>query len=97
MIKNLKHFVLAYLLFTTYSFSQNIQWEKSFGGKHDDVLMDVIPTPDYGFIMGGSSISNKNGNKSDNGKGNFDFCIWKMNENGELEWQKSFTAMITDA
>jgi hypothetical protein len=96
MIKNLKHFVLAYLLFTTYSFSQNIQWEKSFGGKHDDVLMDVIPTPDYGFIMGGSSISNKNGNKSDNGKGNFDFCIWKMNENGELEWQKSFGGSADD-
>lgn len=70
--------------------SQDILWEKSYGGKHSEYLFDAIPTPDYGFILAGSSISNKNGNKSDNGKGNFDYWIWKMNEKGDAEWQKSF-------
>jgi hypothetical protein len=70
--------------------SQDILWEKSYGGKHSEYLFDAIPTPDYGFILAGSSISNKNGNKSDNGKGNFDYWIWKMDEKGGAEWQKSF-------
>ena len=72
------------------SYSQDILWEKSFGGQKAEYLFDVIPTPDYGFILAGSSISGKGGTKSDEGKGNFDYWIWKMNEKGDAEWQKSF-------
>ena len=50
-------------LYISSVYSQDILWEKSLGGKHDEYLFDVIPTPDYGFILAGSSISNKNGNK----------------------------------
>ena len=71
-------------------FSQDIQWEKSYGGKHADYLMDAIPTADYGFILAGSSLSNKTGNKSDNNLGDLDYWVWKMDENGEMGWQKSF-------
>jgi Secretion system C-terminal sorting domain len=70
--------------------AQDILWEKSYGGKHAEFLFDAIPTPDYGFILAGSSISNKNGNKSDNNKGDLDYWVWKMKENGDLDWQKSF-------
>ena len=83
------------LLFTFHFFaitvySQDILWEKSYGGKQAEYLSDVIPTPDYGFILAGSSISGKGGNKSNEGKGNFDYWLWKMNEKGDLDWQKSF-------
>jgi hypothetical protein len=70
--------------------AQDILWEKSYGGKHAEFLFDALPTPDYGFILAGSSISNKNGNKSDNNKGDLDYWVWKMKENGDLDWQKSF-------
>jgi Secretion system C-terminal sorting domain len=70
--------------------AQDILWEKSYGGKHAEYLFDAVPTPDYGFILAGSSISNKNGNKSDNNKGDLDYWVWKMKENGDLDWQKSF-------
>jgi hypothetical protein len=70
--------------------SQDILWEKSYGGKHAEFLFDAIPTPDYGFILAGSSISNKNGNKSENNKGDLDYWVWKMDEKGDLDWQKSF-------
>ncbi|MEO8235547.1 MAG: T9SS type A sorting domain-containing protein [Flavobacterium sp.] len=70
--------------------SQDILWEKSYGGKHAEFLFDAIPTPDYGFILAGSSISNKNGNKSDDNKGDLDYWVWKMDEKGDLDWQKSF-------
>ena len=69
---------------------QEIEWERSYGGKHADYLSDVIATPDYGFILAGSSSSGKNGNKEDRNEGNLDYWLWKMNEKGNLEWQKSF-------
>lgn len=52
------------------SFSQDILWERSYGGKHAEFLYDAIPTPDYGFLLAGSSISNKNGNKTEANKVN---------------------------
>lgn len=76
--------------------AQDILWEKSYGGKHAEYLFDAIPTPDYGFILAGSSISNKNGNKSDNNKGDLDYWVWKMDERGGLDWQKSFGGSGTD-
>lgn len=70
--------------------AQDILWEKSYGGKHADYLFDVIPTPDYGFILTGSSLSKKTGNKTEDNRGDLDYWVWKMDEKGELDWQKSF-------
>ena len=70
--------------------AQDILWEKSYGGKHADYLFDVIPTPDYGFILAGSSLSKKTGNKTEDNLGDLDYWVWKIDEKGELDWQKSF-------
>lgn len=70
--------------------SQDILWEKSYGGKYAEYLSDVIPTPDYGFILAGSSLSKKTGTKTDDNRGNLDYWIWKMDEKGEFNWQKTF-------
>ena len=70
--------------------AQKILWEKSLGGKHAEYLYDAIATPDYGFILAGSSLSDKNGNKDESNKGDLDYWLWKMDEKGNLEWQKSF-------
>lgn len=72
------------------TYSQDILWEKSYGGKQADYLFDAIATPDNGYILAGSSLSNKTGNKTEENQGNLDYWIWKMNGKGELEWQKSF-------
>ena len=69
--------------------SQNILWEKSYGGKHADYLFDVQPTADYGFILAGSSLSDKSGTKEDNNQGDLDYWVWKMDENGKPDWQKN--------
>lgn len=81
---------LILLLLPTFLFAQDILWEKSYGGKHSEYLFDAQPTADYGFILAGSSLSNKSGNKTDNNKGDLDYWVWKMDEKGELDWQKSF-------
>ena len=88
--------IFSLLLSTLSTFSQDILWEKSYGGKQADYLMDAIPTPDYGFILAGSSLSDKSGNKSENGMGDLDYWIWKMNEKGDLDWQKSFGGSGSD-
>lgn len=70
--------------------AQDILWEKSYGGDKAEYLFDIQPTADYGFILAGSSLSQKSGNKSESAYGNLDYWIWKMDEKGEPEWQKSF-------
>ena len=70
--------------------SQDILWEKSYGGKHADYLFDAVATPDYGFILAGSSLSRKTGNKTADPQGDLDYWVWKMDEHGELDWQKGF-------
>lgn len=93
MKKTTFHGGIFLLIFLTYGlplYSQDIEWEKSIGGKHADYLFDAIPTADYGFILAGSSLSGKTGKKLQANQGDLDYWIWKMDEKGEMEWQKSF-------
>jgi Secretion system C-terminal sorting domain len=69
--------------------AQDILWEKSYGGKHAEYLLDAQPTADYGFILAGASLSKKTGNKTEDNQGNLDYWIWKMNEKGDEDWQKT--------
>lgn len=92
-MKNLKkHAVLVSVLIFNWhlSFSQNILWEKSYGGKHSDYLFDAIATADYGFLLAGSSLSKNTGKKTEDNNGNLDYFLWKMDEHGEMDWQKTF-------
>ncbi|QBZ98879.1 T9SS type A sorting domain-containing protein [Flavobacterium sangjuense] len=88
LLKQLAIYGLLFCNFLSVS-AQDILWEKSYGGKHADYLFDVIPTPDYGFILAGSSLSKKTGNKTEDNRGDLDYWVWKMDEKGELDWQKS--------
>ncbi|MFH6995137.1 T9SS type A sorting domain-containing protein [Flavobacterium sp. FlaQc-48] len=84
-----KIYLLLPFVMPLFTYSQDILWEKSYGGTHADHLFDAQPTADYGFILAGSSLSNKTGNKTDDNQGDLDYWIWKMNEKGDLVWQKS--------
>lgn len=94
MIKNLP-FTFYFLLSISSCFcyiplcAQQIQWQKTLGGKQGDYLYDALPTPDYGFILAGSSVSEISGIKTEENRGNLDYFLWKMNEQGQEEWQKS--------
>jgi len=85
-----KVWLMLLSLVSIQSYSQKIIWDQSYGGIHGEYLMDAIATADYGFILAGSSVSGKTGNKKQDNRGNLDYWIWKMNEHGEQEWQKSF-------
>lgn len=85
-----KSIVLLFLITTSQMASQDILWEKSYGGLQSEYLFDVIPTPDYGFMLAGSSLSDKSGNKIDERINDLDFWLWKMDEHGDLDWQQSY-------
>ena len=71
-------------------YSQEIQWQQVLGGIHSEYLYDLKATPDYGFLLAGSSFSGESGNKTDKEKGDLDYFLWKMDESGRMEWQKTF-------
>ena len=88
--ENAKIFLVLLLLCVFTAQSQDVLWEKSYGGKHADYLMNAKPTADYGFILAGSSLSKKSGNKTETNNGDLDYWVWKKNEKGDPDWQKNF-------
>lgn len=95
-MKRISTLFLFILLFGSTLFSQEVAWEKTLGGNKSEYLHDVKPTPDFGFILAGSSLSDATGNKAGKIRGDLDYFIWKMDENGNQEWQKSFGGSGTD-
>lgn len=63
-------------------------WEKSFGGNSFDVSRDITPTFDSGFIIVGSSRSQDM--DVDTNEGQNDVWVLKIDNSGDLQWQKSF-------
>ncbi|MBP9881009.1 MAG: T9SS type A sorting domain-containing protein [Chitinophagales bacterium] len=69
------------------SFGEKI-WERSYGGSEYDQCYDILSTQDGGFIMCGTSRS-EDGDVTEN-YGNNDVWIMKINNAGEIEWQKNY-------
>ncbi|RDC64875.1 T9SS type A sorting domain-containing protein [Adhaeribacter pallidiroseus] len=71
-------------------------WEKAFGGSAGEIFTNIIPTPDGGYLLGGTSSSGKNGDKSTPGKGSEDYWIVKIDNNGTKIWDKTFGGTSID-
>lgn len=57
-------------------------WDKTYGGLANDEAGAVQQTAKGEFIVGGSSESYKSGDKSEEGRGDYDFWIVKLDANG---------------
>ncbi|QMU27540.1 T9SS type A sorting domain-containing protein [Adhaeribacter radiodurans] len=68
---------------------KNKIWDKSFGGKGIEKLATIISIPDGGYLLGGYSTSDKEGDKSEGNKGKNDFWIVKIDANGTKLWDKT--------
>ena len=64
----------------------NKQWDKDFGGTELDDLLSIQETNDYGFILGGYSLSGISGDKTEGLWGNYDFWIIKTDSLGNKQW-----------
>jgi hypothetical protein len=73
----------------------NLLWQKSFGGINDDVAYSIDLTSDGGLIVAGYS-SSSDGEVTGN-HGNADYWILKLDNNGNLKWERSFGGSDADA
>jgi hypothetical protein len=89
----MKNFIIVIILFSSIKnlFSQApiIQWQNIIGGESSDVAVEIQPTVDGGYIMGGYSYSGISGDKTEAGLGENDYWVVKLTSSGSIEWQNT--------
>ncbi|QNF32137.1 T9SS type A sorting domain-containing protein [Adhaeribacter swui] len=75
----------------------NVIWNKSIGTSSYDYFKELIATPDGGYLLGGTTFSDINGDKSGQGKGDFDYWIVKLDANGNKVWDKTYGGNSSDS
>lgn len=66
----------------------NIEWQKSYGGSNWDVAYSIQQRTDGGYIVAGKTYSDDGDITEDHGSG--DVWVVKINNIGDIEWQKSY-------
>ncbi|WP_228424151.1 hypothetical protein [Chryseobacterium geocarposphaerae] len=92
-----KLYMGAYSLCTVLSLSaQEVLWQKDIKSTTQDFLSQVTPTVDLQYLITGSSIQSQKlstDNKQNNG---YDFHLVKLNQQGEVVWEKYFAGKNHD-
>jgi len=60
----------------------NLQWQTTYGGSKGEIAYSIQQTKDGGYIVAGGTYSF--------GTGNEDVYVLKLDENGNLQWQKTY-------
>ena len=74
----------------------NIQWQNTIGGNDAEDMRCIRQTTDGGYILGGSSLSNISGDKTENSIGSYDYWVVKLNSSGNIQWQNTIGGGGTD-
>lgn len=79
----------------------DVLWERNYGGFLDDVLTFVLPLRDGGFLVGGNSRSDADGNKlapnlDSSANHAYDGWILRLDANGDRVWEKAYGGMDDD-
>ncbi len=95
-MKKIIFFLAANLfLIQTNAQAPDIEWQKSLGGSNWDQANSIQQTADGGYIVAGYSYSN-NGDVTGN-HGDVDYWIVKLDNTGNIQWQKSLGGSDGDA
>ncbi len=62
--------------------SGNIQWQKVYGGAKYDFANSILQATDGGYVLAGATMSF--------GAGDRDAWVLKLDQNGSIEWQKTY-------
>ncbi|QNF35420.1 T9SS type A sorting domain-containing protein [Adhaeribacter swui] len=65
-------------------------WDKRYGGSLNDLLSGIVETADGGYLLSGTSLSGKSGDKSQGSRGGSDFWIVRVDKNGKKLWDKTY-------
>ncbi len=71
-------------------------WDKTFGGNEFETLRSIKQTADGGYVIGGSSQSDTNGDKSESCRGGYDYWVVKLHADGSKAWDKTFGGNAED-
>ena len=74
----------------------NVIWDKLLGGSADELAFSVKQTSDNGYIVVGRSSSSANGDVSDANNGIHDYWIVKLDNAGNIEWDKLYGGSGSD-
>ncbi len=74
----------------------NILWQNTIGGSDEDFLRDIRQTSDGGYILGGYSLSNISGDKTENRLGLYDYWMVKIDTAGNILWQNTIGGNAND-
>lgn len=66
------------------------QWDKTYGGLDADLLFAIEQTADGGYMLGGASQSDTDGDKSDFSNGVYDYWVIKTDSSGAKQWDHGF-------
>ncbi len=69
----------------------NKEWDQSLGGDGQEEAFCIRQTWDDGYIIGGYSMSGVSGDKTSAIESYMDLWLVKLNANGHVQWDKSFS------
>jgi hypothetical protein len=81
--------ILLILVSASTLYSQEIEWQNTIGGSFPDDLFSLQKSSDGGYILGGVSLSNISGDKTENCFGLEDYWILKTDSLGNIQWQNT--------
>jgi len=64
-------------------------WDQTIGGLSGDECHDILHLSDGNYLLGGRANSDISGDKTENSRGLGDYWVVKINDDGDILWQKT--------
>jgi|GEM_PF-5210492 len=80
----MRKLILLFIILGSFNYIY-CQWARTYGGDKNDYINSILQTSDGGFLIGGSTYSFIKGDDS-----NSKIWLIKINEQGEVEWEKMY-------
>ena len=74
----------------------NLLWQKTIGGSSYDMIFETLQLRDDSYLLTGSSYSGITGEKTESNRGDRDLWLVKLDQNKNIEWQKTYGGSGTD-
>ena len=74
----------------------DILWQQTYGGNSEEWFSNFYPSPKGGYMIGAMSGSDPGFDKTESNRGDRDFWIFHISEEGEKCWDKTIGGSSTD-
>ena len=74
-----------------------IEWDKLLGGNNLDATGDIKALQDGGYVLCAASASTISGDVSEDTNGSSDYWVVRLNENGDILWDKMYGGGDSDS